>query len=463
VGREFRAAWVASVANIDWPSRAGLSTQAQQKELTDILDRAAEVGLNAVLLQVRPSCDALYESRFEPWSEYLSGRMGKAPVPYYDPLTFAVQQAHQRGLELHAWFNPFRVRHPSAVSPAVASHVSRRHPDWVRKYGDMQWLDPGNEAAREYVIQVVADLVKRYDLDGLHFDDYFYPYPIEDRKGRLIDFPDESSWKAYLAKHGKLSRHDWRRANVDSFVERLYRVIKAEKPWVKVGISPFGIWRPGNPPQIRGFDAYEGLYADARRWLREGWLDYCAPQLYWSIDQREQSFPVLLRWWEEQNVRGRHLWPGLSVARVGAKVPGSEIVEEIRLTRKGGRSTGHILWSMKSVLENRGNITAALRNSLYAQPALVPASPWLASDRPVAPRVWTEANGTVRWAAADGQSVRSWVVQYRTGATWKTLRVSPGQGRLEWKGGVPEVVAVSTVDRAANVSEPAAIQLIKTP
>src|SRR5688500_11537583 len=232
VAREFRGAWVASVANIDWPSRPGLTSEQQQAELLALLDRAAQLRLNAVILQVRPAADALYASRLEPWSEYLTGEMGKAPVPFYDPLAFAVDEAHKRGLELHAWFNPFRARHASARSPVSADHVSRTRRTLVQQYGRSLWLDPGEPDARQYSLRVIMDVVRRYDIDGVHIDDYFYPYRERDGAGRIITFPDDPSWRRYRRSGGRLTRDDWRRRNVDLFVEAVYTAMKREKPLV---------------------------------------------------------------------------------------------------------------------------------------------------------------------------------------------------------------------------------------
>jgi uncharacterized lipoprotein YddW (UPF0748 family) len=301
--REFRGAWVATVNNIDWPSRPGLSVSQQQQELLNLLDQAASLRLNSILFQVRPACDALYESKLEPWSEYLSGTMGQPPQPYYDPLAFIIREAHQRGLELHAWFNPFRARHHSGQGPLSPRHIARTKPQWVRSYGKYLWLDPAEPGVADYSLRVILDVVKRYDIDGVHLDDYFYPYREKDSKGRPLDFPDSPAWKRYQAQGGKLSRADWRRNHVNTFVKRLYDAVKAEKPHVKLGISPFGIWRPGYPASVDGLDSYEELFADSKKWWNQGWVDYLAPQLYWSIDAKQQSFPALLRWWTEQNTQ----------------------------------------------------------------------------------------------------------------------------------------------------------------
>ena len=351
VAREFRGAWVASVNNIDWPSRPALTTEQQKQELLAILDRCQSLKLNVVILQVRPACDALYASKLEPWSEYLTGTQGKAPSPFWDPLEFAVAQAHARGLELHAWFNPFRARHSSGTVLA-ANHVSKTHPALVKTYGTHLWLDPGLPEVHDYSARVILDVVQRYDIDGVHIDDYFYPYREKDAAKKDLPFPDWASWKAYQSSSGNLSRDDWRRDNVNRFIARLYREVHAAKPWVKVGVSPFGIYRPGQPAQIKGFDQYESIYADPKTWLGNGWLDYLAPQLYWRIDPPAQSFPVLLKWWTENNPKHRLIVAGLNTTAIGATSnyttsdagnkgwPAGEIVKQIELTRQQPGAAG---------------------------------------------------------------------------------------------------------------------------
>lgn len=469
--REFRGVWVATVDNIDWPSRAGLPVEQQKAELIAILDRAAQLNLNAVVFQVRPGCDALYESRLEPWSEYLTGKMGQAPDPPYDPLALAVAEAHKRGLELHAWFNPYRARHFRQRSGVSANHVSQTRPDLVRKYGRYQWLDPGMQEVQDYSLEVIRDVVKRYDIDGVHIDDYFYPYKEKDADGKILPFPDDPSWQKYQASGGKLDRDDWRRDNVNRFIKRLYETIKAEKKWVKFGISPFGIWRPGHPPQIQGFDQHQELYADARKWFREGWVDYYTPQLYWRIDQKAQSYPVLLKWWTEQNVTGKHLWPGNYAGRVAdgsaTQWPVEELPNQIAATRAQPGATGNIHFSMKCLMRNQGGIVDALRNGPYAAPALVPASPWLDGRAPGKPRLalGTPENGNspvVTWGPGDDERPWLWVVRTRSGAEWQT-RILPGHHRsltLEGSGSTLEV-AVSVVDRCGNESPLATARLGK--
>jgi uncharacterized lipoprotein YddW (UPF0748 family) len=458
--REFRGVWMATVNNIDWPSKPGLPVAQQKTELRGLLERAQQLRLNAILFQVRPGCDALYASSLEPWSDYLTGEMGRAPQPLYDPLQFLVEEAHRRGLELHAWFNPFRARHSAVNSAASRSHISRTRPELVRTYGKQLWLDPGEAAAQDHSLRVILDVVRRYDVDGVHIDDYFYPYPEKDAGGNELDFPDNTSWARYLKSGGKLSKSDWRRNNVDRFVHRLYEDVKAQKSWIKVGVSPFGIWRPGFPSLARGFDAYEKLYADSRRWLASGWMDYCAPQLYWSIAAPNQSYPMLLQWWREQNSMHRHLWPGNSVYRAGVQ-PG-ELESQIRLTRLRTEAPGNLLWSMKPLQQDKGEVGTALARTLYNRPALVPAFPWLDAQSPARPSVSARSSlrgWTVSWQPTSGEAPQLWVFQSRTGLDWN-LEILPGSQRsraLSSKEGLPTVVAVRAVDRCGNLSSPSVL------
>jgi len=443
--REFRATWIATVHNIDWPSKPGLSADAQRTELRAILQRAADLKLNAVIFQVRPQCDAFYASS-EPWSRFLTGTMGESPG--YDPLEYAIREAHARGLELHAWFNPFRALSSTTV-PTSSRHVAQRHPEWVRKYGTQLWLDPGEPEARAYSLGVMMDVVRRYDIDGLHIDDYFYPYPIREG-GSSVPFPDEVTWRRH--GHG-LARDDWRRACVSGFVEQLYASIKAEKRSVKFGVSPFGIWRPGVPETIQAdLDSYAHLYADARHWLREGWCDYLAPQLYWPIQPARQSFPVLLQWWRSENVAGRHLWPGLAVDRIGKDRSAQEIVDQLAHTRRAGPGPGQIYWSGKNVLGDRGGIAKLLRAGAYAELALVPSSPWLDATPPERP-ILTKSGGTLAWHADGDGPPRWWLAQWRSSGKWRS-RLLPGT-TLEMPLPEGEAFALRAVDRAGNVSEAA--------
>jgi uncharacterized lipoprotein YddW (UPF0748 family) len=466
--REFRAAWIATVANIDWPSSPNLSAAEQQAELVAILDKVAALNMNAVILQVRPTGDLFYPHDMEPWSAYLTGKQGRPPQPYYDPLAFAIEESHRRGIELHAWFNPFRVQHPAAPDLAPTS-IARRKPTWVKQYGDYLWLDPGIPEVHDYVLEIIAEAVARYDLDGVHMDDYFYPYPINDDEGTPLPFPDEESWERYVNAGGALGRDDWRRDNINRFMESLHRVVKEVDPHVKVGISPFGIWRPGHPEQIVGFDPYEKLYADSRIWLQEGWLDYFTPQLYWSIDSVGQSYPVLLDWWVEQNTLGRHIWPGQFTSRIRNRRdnwPASEIINQIYLTRVQEGASGTVHFSVKAIMANRDGIADELRDT-YAAPALIPASPWIDDEPPAAPTVAVtldEDQGQLVFAmtAPPADAVDKWVVQVRYGIRWITRIVPASQSEVSvpgWLDGErPNMAAITSVDRAGNQSAPAIIR-----
>ena len=473
--RELRAAWVATVGNIDWPSRPDLDTWSQQAELLAILNKAVALHLNAIVFQIRPGTDALYESKLEPWSEYLTGRQGRPPEPAWDPLAFAVAEAHKRGLELHAWFNPYRARYARPLSDAARTHVSRTNPSLVRQYGGYLWMDPGNAAVRARAVQVVLDVVKRYDIDGVHIDDYFYPYKENDASGRPIDFPDSATYVSYRKGGGTLARDDWRRHNVDLLVEALDRGVHRTKPWVRFGVSPIGIWRPGNPPSVTpGFDAYQEIFADTRKWLRNGWIDYWVPQLYWAIDS-PQSYPVLLDWWAQQNVKKRNLWIGNGLHRVGDNAPvgangnraanwrADEIVQQVNLTRTSvtaspnGGATGNVFFSMKGLMRGVDSIDARLA-PLYADEALVPASSWLDATpppRPTTTLVVSNATGEsyVRLTPGKGEATWLWVVRTLRGGQW-TTEILPNairSHRLPGAGDIERVV-VNAVDRVGNLS-----------
>ncbi|MGE5313301.1 MAG: glycoside hydrolase family 10 protein [Acidobacteriota bacterium] len=414
--REFRAAWVATVANIDWPSKPGLSTSEQQKEALAILDTASHLHLNAIILQVRPQCDALYRSMLEPWSYYLTGAQGKAPEPFYDPLSFWVEEAHNRGIELHVWFNPYRAHLPAEGELTDAS-FAKQHPELAKRLPDgMYWLDPGKKATQDHSYAVVMDVVSRYDIDGVHFDDYFYPYGDG-------NFPDDESWGEYQRSGGTLSRDDWRRENVNTFVERIYRGIKHAKPSVKFGISPFGIWRPGYPASVSGFDQYSGLYADAKLWLNKGWVDYWTPQLYWPINQVPQSFPVLLGWWAKENTEKRNLWPGMIITRAASERGTDEAINEIMVTRgMVPDAPGHAHFSMKVFMRDTTVFNQALLAGPYRNQALVPGSPWLDQTPPQAPAVELSPVGAdsirITWTPADAADAFHYVLYYQYGTAW---------------------------------------------
>ncbi len=466
--REFRGAWVATVSNIDWPSKPGLSAQAQRDEALALLDLAQRIGLNAIVLQVRPAADAIYPSALEPWSEVLSGTQGRAPgLPgeaAYDPLAFWVREAHRRALELHAWFNPYRARHSSARSPLAAEHIGVRQPGLVRSYGDMLWMDPGEAAAAAHTLAVVADVVRRYDVDAVHIDDYFYPYPVKS-PGPVdaeLPFPDDEPYARHRLAGGQLSREDWRRANVDSLVEQLALTVHAIKPQVRVGISPFGLGRPDRRPAgVTGFSQYDKLYADVERWLARGWLDYLAPQLYWPIDRAGQAFPVLLDYWLAENTAQRHIWAGLFTSQVtrgeppGPRAwPARELLDQVLLLQRvraqgGVAASGHIHFSLIALMQDRDGIATLLQMGPYAQPALVPATPWLDNEPPAAPLL-RERGAALLIEPGPGKAVARWAVWRRAGGRWR-FQVLPGEARSLAREGA-DTVAVAAVDRVGNAS-----------
>ena len=464
VPREFRGLWVATVANMDWPT-PGASTWDQQRELLAILDRAASLHLNAVIFQVRPGADALYKSPYEPWSRFLTGRQGRAPEPPWDPLAFAVEEAHKRGLELHAWFNPYRAAYARDTLPA-RTHISETNPGLVRSYGPYLWMDPGDPAVRRRTLRAIVDVVKRYDVDGVHIDDYFYPYP-ELKNGKKIDFPDAATYARYRKNGGKLAKDDWRRDNVNRLVESIYEEVHAVKPSVRVGISPFGIWRPGNPPQIKGFDAYSEIYADSKKWLQNGWADYFVPQLYWPIGAREQSYPVLYDWWESQNTKKRHLWPGLASYRVGENsarnISAQEIIDEIDSTRVRGGDQGHVHFNTKALMTDPDGLNEKLA-TLYRDQALVPASPWLGAKRPSKPAISLKRSAatgeySLSLTPAKGEKVWLWTVRTYVNGEWNS-EVLPGWLRVH-RLAFPHVsqVYVTAVTRTGIESSPAVFGL----
>lgn len=428
VRREFRAAWVATVDNIDWPSKPTLTPDQQRAEIRRIVHAAERAGLNALILQVRPTADAIYPSRLEPWSAFLTGAQGRAPSPSYDPLETWLDEAHNRGLDLHAWVNPFRARHPKSLGPDHRTHVAVARPDLVRRHGPYLWLDPGVPAAREHSLAVIADLLRRYPIDGVHMDDYFYPYPREQEP-----FPDADTH----ARHGRGSPlADWRRENINTFLLEAARLVRTIRPGAIFTISPFGIWRPEHPPGVKGFDAFAGLHADSRQWLAEGWVDALMPQLYWPIESQGQPFEPLLDWWRAQNTRARHLWPGLYLTRI--KPAGDkdswepdQIIRQIERTRARPDTPGVVLFSMTGILENRRAIADRLAET-FAQPALVPVSPWSPAPNPSSPDATLVDRGrTLYLAPRPGRAdPRRWIVQTLRAGSWTTHILPASERRL---------------------------------
>ena len=377
---EFRAVWIASVDNIDWPPKGLTDADAQRKDFIRQLDLHKRNGMNAVIVQVRPAADAFYPSQYEPWSQWLTGTQGKPPSPYYDPLKFMIEESHKRGMEFHAWANPYRADFSIGKSSIASNHVTKTHPEWFLTYGDKKYFDPANKDAQKFVVNVISDIVQRYDVDAIHMDDYFYPYRIAG-----TEFPDSESYK----KSGsRLSKDDWRRSNVDTVIKMLATAIKKEKPTVQFGISPFSVWRnkdkdPRGSDSQAGQTNYDDLFADILLWLKEKWIDYVAPQLYLEIGHDKIDYKKLLDWWSK-NSYGRHIYIGHGIYRAGTnaawKSP-DEIPNQIKLLRQYTNVQGSIYFSSKSFNNNPNGWNDSLRNNYYKQPAKIPTMDWLPTKK----------------------------------------------------------------------------------
>ncbi|MEO9023055.1 MAG: family 10 glycosylhydrolase [Ginsengibacter sp.] len=383
---EFRGVWVATVDNIDFPSSRFLSTQQQKDEFIKLLDMHKRNGMNAVLVQIRPASDAFYPSQNEPWSEFLTGKQGRPPVPYYDPLKFMITETHKRGMEFHAWMNPYRAEFRVGKSSIAPTHITKLHPEWFITYGSVKYFDPGNKDAQAFVVNVVRDVVKRYDVDAIHFDDYFYPYRIAGK-----EFNDAVSFKKY---GNGMDREDWRRSNVDSIIVHLSRAIKEENKYCQFGISPFGVWRnidkdPEGSNTKAGQTNYDDLYADILLWLKMKWIDYVVPQLYWEISQKVVGFKVLTDWWAN-HAYGRQLYIGQGIYR--ALEPKSyawknkeELPNQIINLRQYPQIQGSVYFSSSTFNSNPNGWNDSLRNNYYKYPAIPPPMPWIDSAKPDRP------------------------------------------------------------------------------
>lgn len=389
--REFRGIWIATVNNLDWPSKPGLPVAQQKNELLGILDKLQELHFNAVIFQIRPAGDAFYESKTEPWSVYLTGQAGKAPEGNWDPLAFVIDECHSRGMELHAWMNPFRLSQ-NLTTAYAANSIAKRQPDWVLTYGNKQYLDPGIPEVRQYLNTVVAEVVRNYDVDAIHFDDYFYPYPIA---GQV--FPDQQSFEAHSFGYTKDQIDQWRRDNVDAIIEMLAKTIKQINPKVKFGISPFGVWKnfdensvPDGSVTKAGNTNYDNLYADVIKWQQMKWIDYMIPQLYWEIGHTSVDFITLANWWSERSY-GRHVYVGHALYKLvegqsQAWKNDEELPEQIFITRRMKEMDGSAYFRMKFLDSNPLGFTDRLRTDIYKNMALPPVMEWIDHEAPVLPK-----------------------------------------------------------------------------
>lgn len=401
--REFRGAWIQCVNG----QFQGMSTQAMQQTLTHQLDELQKDGVNAIIFQVRPECDALYQSNIEPWSRYLTGKQGKAPSPYWDPLKWMVDQCHARGMELHAWINPYRAKTKGTVELA-SNHVAIQRPSSVFSYDGQFILNPAKAENREYIYKVTEDIVSRYDIDGFHIDDYFYPYPVAGLK-----IPDEQDFHAN--SNGIADINDWRRYNVNVFIKELGEHIHKIKPWVKFGVSPFGIYRnkrnDPNGSDTRGLQNYDDLYADVLMWVNNGWVDYCVPQLYWEIGNKAADYLTLIKWWNK-NCSKRHLYIGESVDRTvrfaDPENPNSnQMGRKFQLHQQLPNVKGTVLWYAKAVVDDQGRYGSMLRNTFWKKPALQPLMPFIDKTAPKKPKalkpVWTSDGYILFWQQPKGK------------------------------------------------------------
>ncbi len=471
--KEFRGAWIATVINLDWPSTPGLPSGTQQAELITLLNSLKDAGINAVIFQVRSESDAMYNSPIDPWSYWLTGQQGQPPSPYYDPLEFAVKEAHARGMELHAWFNPYRaIRNISGTYPPdTTKHVTGLHPDWILTFpaANIKIVNPGLPQVRDYLASVVADIVRRYDVDGVHADDYFYPYPDGAFPG--ITSEDTATFSQY--PFGFSNIKEWRRNNVNLLLQQIYDSLQVIKPHVKFGMSPFGIWRPGNPPGIFGLDAYDQIYCDAVAWLQGQYIDYLAPQLYWSFGG-SQNYGSLQPWWADSvSAHGRHLYTGNAVYRIGLPTfgPASQMKDQILFNRANAKVQGSIQFRANNIRDNIGGWKDMMKADVFRLPAVVPVMPWKEMVPPNAPaNLRVDSSGSLfvlRWdppaPATDSDTASRYLVYRFTGTDTTGREESRNLNSLE--GGLSTVpsgrvdstnvqyyFAVSALDKNNNES-----------
>jgi uncharacterized lipoprotein YddW (UPF0748 family) len=375
---EMRAIWVATVNNIDWPSSPGLTVEDQKREIRELLDQVKQYNMNTVVFQIRPAADAFYSSAIEPWSQWLTGEQGKAPEPFYDPLEYAISECRKRGLDIHAWLNPYRAVTDTG-NVTAPSHIRNIHPDWFLTYGKTVYFDPGLPQTRDYVAGVVSDIVRRYDIDAIHMDDYFYPYRI----GK-VNFPDDTSFVRYPRRFAADQHEEWRRDNINLIIKQLSDSIKSIKPWVEFGISPFGVWRniekdPGGSLTKAGQTNYDDLYADILLWQKNGWIDYITPQIYWHIGMKVADYEVLSDWWSH-NSYGCQVYIGQAPYRLGRKASyrqwrtSGEIIKQIKLNRTFPNIDGSMFFSAKVLRKDPLRLKEKLTRDLYRYLSLPPSN-----------------------------------------------------------------------------------------
>lgn len=418
-----RAVWIATVANIDWPSKPGIPSSRQKDEMIHLLDYLEKANINAIVMQIRPTADAFYPSTLEPWSHWLTGRQGEKPGTFYDPLAFIIDEAHRRCIEVHVWLNPYRVMNSNKPELLQPDHLYFKRPELFVQYGNQLYFNPGLDETRKILNRVVEDIVQRYDVDAIHFDDYFYPYKVAGE-----EFPDSETFRQFPRGYANHQRDDWRRNNVDRVIKELQHTIKSNKPWVEFGISPFGVWRnnsvdPAGSATRAGVQNYDDLYADILKWLREGWIDYVAPQLYWEIGKEVADYAILVKWWNE-NVYGKNLYIGLYASKLGNEKADpawqrpNELARQLRLNQQYSGVDGAIFFSAKGFVKNLQGLTDSLRTHFYRYPALTPLSRNILSNPSASPEevkvIRDGKERLLRWdpVKADGGQAIAWYVVY---------------------------------------------------
>ena len=466
--REFRGAWIQCVNG----QFLGMTTEKMQSTLSFQLDELQKDGCNAIIFQVRPECDALYPSSIEPWSRFLTGQQGKTPSPYWDPLQWMVEQCHKRGMELHAWINPYRAK-TKTTSLLASNHVAVRHPERVFSYDGQFIMNPALEENRIYICNVVADILRRYDVDGLHIDDYFYPYPAA---GQTI--PDAKQYSEM--SNGINNIGDWRRYNVNLFIKQLHDTISNVKPWVKFGVSPFGIYRNKKSSPIgsntNGLQNYDDLYADVLLWINNGWIDYCVPQIYWQIGHPTADYTTLIEWWNH-NAGGRPLYIGEDVERTvkyadPSNVNSHQLPAKMNLHQQLHNVKGTVLWYAKAAVDNIGNYGTLLRTNYWRTPALQPLMPFIDNKAPKKPKkvkpVWTSDGYMLFWTAPKGKGWKDEATKYVVYRFGKNDRIDYDDPtkiaaittdtfyKLPYDNGKEKYTySVTALDRMQNESKPA--------
>ena len=387
--REFRGVWVATTKRIDYPSKATTDAKFLKEEYLSLLEKYKNAGYNAVIFQVRPAADAFYKSKYEPWSEWLTGKQGRAPSPEFDPLSFMVERTHAKNMEFHAWFNPFRAVATIQYADVCADHISKKRPEWFFTYGGSKYFDPGIPEVRDYLIKILVDVVTRYDIDGVHFDDYFYPYPVFGGDKKIIDINDNATYQKY--KGNFTNKADWRRNNINVFMRDAYKAIKEVKPWIKFGVGPAGVWRnkredPDGSP-TNSLSAYDYLYADVLTWLKNGWVDYAAPQIYWNINHQYNKFESVVKWWND-HAYGRNIYIGLGAYNQETNAVGwgdaNEIPNQIFITRKYPNVQGVIVYRSTTIVKNPMAMVQNVKNKCFKNDVMQPLMAWI-ENRPPAP------------------------------------------------------------------------------